>query len=365
MTPKRTNIRVVVVDDSAFMRKAISTMLGEEPDIEVVAQGSNGLEGLRLATDLKPDVMTLDIEMPTMDGLTALGRIMSEAPTHVIMVSSLTTEGSHAALTAMKLGAAHALAKDASKISLDIVKIKEELVSLVRALGRARKPAARGQVARPGARHTVSSTPTFQPGRFDVICIGSSTGGPPILETIIGGLPAQLSTPVVIAQHMPELFTRSMTDRLAKICKLKVAHISDGMPMLPGTVFICPGGMNTHFKRTAPGRASFIVNRDPPDTIYFPSANVLFQSAAECFGGRALAAVLTGMGEDGCKGAGYLKSKGGIVLAQNEETSVVYGMPRAVVQAGIAQAALYPEGILAAIASIASPAAPNGMRLAG
>lgn len=342
--------RVLIVDDSAFMRKAISTMLADDPALQVIGQAANGEEGLRMARELSPDVITMDIEMPRMDGLTALRRIMDECPTHVLMLSSLTTEGSNAAMNALKLGAADVMAKDASQISFTIHEIKDDLVARLKALGTARKPRRRS--AEEAARAVAQAPPTFKPGQFDLVCIGSSTGGPPVVEKILSSLPAGFGAAVVVAQHMPELFTQSMAQRLGQVCQMPVLHGSDGMTVQRNTITIAPGGRNTHIKREGLARWVIRINKEPAGTLYFPSVDVLLATAADAAPGRTLGIVLTGMGEDGLKGAKELKARSGVILAQNEETSVVYGMPRAVNVAQLTLAALPPEGIVQALATL-------------
>ncbi|MDX2115035.1 MAG: chemotaxis response regulator protein-glutamate methylesterase [Planctomycetota bacterium] len=346
-------MRVLIVDDSSFMRKAIASMLAEDPAITIVGQASDGEQGLKLARELAPDVITLDVEMPRMDGLTALRRIMTECPTHVLMFSSLTTDGSHAAMTALKLGAADVMAKDASQISFSIMNLKEDLLARVRALAASRKPVARSLRSQDAA--LAQSPPSFRPGQFELICIGSSTGGPPVVERIVSGLPARIGAPIVIAQHMPELFTRSMTERLAQCCLMPVVHASDGMTLERDRIHIAPGGMNTHIRRTA-GHLTLRIDREPAGTRYYPSVDALFSSAAEAAGSRTLAIVLTGMGDDGSRGAARIKDAGGIILAQNEQTCVVYGMPRAVHVHGLSSATIPPESILAAIRTLSTSA---------
>ena len=349
-------MRVLVVDDSAFMRQAITKMLDSDPGIEVVGSARNGKEGLELAGKLRPDVMTMDIEMPVMDGLTALRRIMSECPTRVLMLSSLTTEGSHAALTALKMGAADVLAKDQSQVSLGITKLKEDLLRRVRAL--ARSPIVR-RSASPAAGERPGSVPSFRPGQFDVICIGSSTGGPPVVEKILGALPANMSAPLVVAQHMPEVFTKSLAERLDKVCALRVVHAEDNMPLEQRTVYIAPGGRNLHLSKVGLARWRMVVNDLPAESLYRPSADALLLSAAKNMGKRALAVILTGIGSDGLEGAKPLREKGGVILAQNEETCVVYGMPKAVTENGLVAASLAPGQIGRALATLGTSGAAS------
>ena len=351
-------IRVLVVDDSAFMRRVIRQMLESDPEIEVVGVARDGQEGLDFARTLKPDVITMDIEMPSMDGLTALRFVMREAPTQVLMLSSLTTEGSVASLQALKLGAADVLAKDASQFSADITKIKGELLTRVRALGRSRaRRAATAKHAAPTQAHA-GETPTFRRGQFDLVCIGSSTGGPPVLETLIGALPTAFDTPIVIAQHMPELFTRSMAVRLNEVCSQTVRHAAEGMPIARRSIYIAPGGTNTQVVKQSLAQHALRVGPEPIDAVYRPSVNALLSSAAKATGSRTLAIVLTGIGDDGMLGARELHAKGGVVLAQNEPTCVVYGMPKAVASANLARACLSPAELGRVLASLAgAPAA--------
>jgi len=346
-----TPIRVLVVDDSAFMRRAVISMLSGDPGIQIVGEAKTGADGLRQCASLKPDVVTLDIEMPEMDGLTALSKIMAECPTHVIMLSSLTVEGSHAALTALQLGAAEVMAKDASSVSLKIVELKDELIAKVKALGQARRPGSRRA---PQGKISIAPTaiPDIDAAKLDIVCIGSSTGGPPVVEQLVRSLPSAWRLPIIIAQHMPEIFTKSMADRLASAAAVPVKHLSEGAGIEPGTVHICPGGNNTHIRRDRLGKLTVAVNRDPAGTVYFPSVDALFTSAAETTGARTLAIVLTGMGDDGSKGAKKLKEKGGMILAQNEETCVVYGMPRAVTVASLVAASLSPADLAKVLSTL-------------
>jgi two-component system chemotaxis response regulator CheB len=341
------------------MRKAVVSMLESDPKIEVVGTASNGKEGVELAKRLCPSVITLDIEMPEMDGLTALKKIMRECPTHVIMLSSLTTKGSEASFTALKLGAADVLAKEQSKISLNITQIQNELVYKVKALsatpykprgiaGVVRAPAAKRQ---PGSPIAVR----FEPDQFSLICIGSSTGGPPILESIITALPKKFDIPIVIAQHMPEIFTASLADRLTRIASRTVLHVETGMTIERNKIYIARGGHNMHITQPRLGVKGLLVNDKPEDAVYKPSVNALFSSASKFVGRRCLGIVLTGIGDDGLKGSTELNAAGGVIIAQDAETSVVYGMPRAVTEAGIARASLTPPQISESLSSLVSP----------
>lgn len=340
-------MRILIVDDSAFMRKAINQMISSDPAMQVVGTARNGKEGVEMAKTLKPDVITMDIEMPEMDGLTALRHIMRECPTQVLMFSSLTTEGSQAALRALTIGAADVLAKDTSQISLTITQMQDDLLTRVRALGQGR--------VKPTASRQADVIPPFRPGQFDVVCIGSSTGGPPVLQEIVNAMPASMRTPIVIAQHMPRTFTETLAQRMGQSGAMKVHHGQDGMSVDPGSIYIAPGGQHTHLEKVGLGKYALRVSDEPKTESYRPSVNVLFHSAAIAQGRRVLGVVLTGIGEDGLIGGRELKAKGGTLLAQSAETCVVYGMPKAVTQAGLVSASLSPAQLGQAIAQLASP----------
>jgi two-component system, chemotaxis family, protein-glutamate methylesterase/glutaminase len=347
-------MRVLVTDDSAFMRRAVCTMLSADSDIEVVGVAQNGKEAVDLAKTLKPDVITLDIEMPEMDGLTALRHIMRTAPTQVLMLSSLTTEGSTASLQALKLGAADVLAKDQSQFSMNMSKLQTKLITTVKALAQSnphRKPAS------PKTPIKKSAVPSFRPSQFDLVCIGSSTGGPPVLETILAALPASTRTPIVIAQHMPEIFTRSMTERLDKMCNLNVIHVENRTTIQKGHIYLARGGKHMQVHKTASGRLEARIGTEPAEAVYRPSVDALFSSAAKATAARTLAVVLTGIGADGLVGGQELHKAGGILLAQNQDTCVVYGMPKSVTEAGITTASLSPENLGKALSTLASSAA--------
>lgn len=350
-------MRILVVDDSAFMRKAISQMINSDPSLQVIATARNGVEAVALAKELRPDVITLDIEMPEMDGLTALRHIMRDAPTQVLMFSSLSDDGSHAAMRALTLGAADVLAKDTVKSPLDITFMRDDLLERIHALNPDRfapvsinpdnTAQALSSVNQTGSTTLATSAalPGFNARQFDVVCIGASTGGPPAIETLLHDLPNTLRTPILIAQHMPHLFTKSLAERLDQACDLTVHHAQDGQPVEPGHVYIAPGGQHMHLHKVSFGRWFLKINDDPADAPYKPSVNALFHSAANTTGRRTLGIVLTGIGEDGLAGAQALREKGGVILAQNQHSCVVYGMPKAVTNAQLVTASLTPQEI--------------------
>lgn len=285
-----------------------------------------------------------------MDGLTALQRIMRDHPTQVLMFSSLTTEGSHAAMRALSLGAGDVLAKEFSQISLNVMSAEEELISRVRALGLARK--RRGVAAPPPP--VQAPLPSLRQSQFDVICIGSSTGGPPVLETILTAVPETMHTPIVVAQHMPEMFTVSLSERLSQVCRVRVVHVADGIPLERRTIYIAPGGKHTHIRKAGLGKYILSANSEPASAIYRRSVDALFLSAGNAMGSRSMAIVLTGIGADGLVGARVIRQARGLIIAQSEETCVVYGMPKAVTENGLVAASLAPAEIAALMRSMAT-----------
>ncbi|WP_027181390.1 protein-glutamate methylesterase/protein-glutamine glutaminase [Oleidesulfovibrio alaskensis] len=362
-------IKVVVVDDSAFMRKALSSMLEKDPGISVVATARNGEEGLEQIRKHDPDVVTLDIEMPRMDGLTALRHIMMEMPRPVLMVSSLTVEGAEATLKAMELGAVDFIPKQLSTVSLDIVKIEKDLQEKVKAISRRRvpgrpfrpapavrpaAPAALRATPRPSAAPSsaASSTGTLQvaggkPVR-DVVAIGVSTGGPPAVQKVLSRLPQDFPVGIVIAQHMPAAFTGPFAKRLDGVCAIAVKEAEDGEMLMPGKAYIAPGGKHVRVRNTR-GRLTLEVSAEPAEALYKPSANELMESAGLALGRRSLGVILTGMGSDGLEGIKVLKQKGGHALAQSDSTCVVYGMPKAIVDAGLADSVVDIDDMAQAI----------------
>ncbi|WP_432737555.1 protein-glutamate methylesterase/protein-glutamine glutaminase [Maridesulfovibrio sp. FT414] len=342
-------IKVVVVDDSAFMRKAISTMLEKDPGIKVVATARDGEEGLRIIRQHNPDVVTLDIEMPKMDGLTALRHIMMEMPRPVLMVSSLTTEGAEATLKAMDLGAVDFIPKQLSKVSLDIVKIEQDLISKVKTVAmRKMRPVPRLRSTALSRRPVVPiRTPVGRPKR-DVVVIGVSTGGPPAVQKILSSLPKDFPAGIVIAQHMPKAFTGPFANRLNGVSPLTVKEAETGDRLLPGHAFVAPGGSHLIIDQKV-SRIDLIVTPEPREALYKPSANVLVSSVANAVGRRALGVILTGMGNDGRDGIRELKSKGGRAIAQSDSSCVVYGMPKAIVDDGLADEIVDIDDMAAAI----------------
>ena len=313
--------RVLVVDDSPLLRRVIVDMLAAEADIEVVGQGRTGEDAIRLTAELKPDVVTLDVEMPRMDGLSALRRIMQETPTPVLMVSSLTSAGTQATLEALHLGAIDCLAKPKNGALTAIREVREELVHKIRVARSASLRQRAGLTVRPSVVAQQSDA---------VVVVAASTGGPRALSTFFEGLPHGFPAPILIVQHMPAGFVQSLARRLNTLGTVPCAEAAPGDRMTPGHALIAPSG--THMRVHADGRLEFT---DGP-TLHGvrPAADHLFISAAEAFGSRCVGVVMTGMGRDGAEGAKAIKNAGGAVLGEDESTCVIYGMPRAAKVAG-------------------------------
>jgi len=339
-------IKVIVVDDSAFMRKSLSLMLESDPQIKVVATARDGFEAIEKIKMFKPDIVTLDVEMPRMDGLTALKIIMKECPVPVLMVSSLTIEGAEATLEALKLGAVDFIPKQLSYVSLDIVKIKDELIQKVKSIATSKY--IRRKIY--GSQTEIPKEIKFKQiaKRFELVAIGVSTGGPLALQEVLSKIPREFPAGIVIAQHMPPNFTRLLAERLNSVSKIEVREAQTGDKVKPGLALIAQGGRNLIFENVFGEKIVKIV--DKPNTLYKPSVDVMMESAAEVFGNRVLAVIMTGMGKDGLEGLKKVKEKGGYIIAQNEETCVVYGMPKAVVDIGLADSILPLEKIGEAIA---------------
>ena len=347
-------IKVLVVDDSSFFRRRVSEIINSESRLEVIDVAVNGREAVEKAKSLKPDVITMDIEMPVMDGITAVREIMAAAPTPILMFSSLTHDGAKATLDALDAGALDFLPKKFE----DIARNREEAVSLLqqRVIQIASKRAfMRRPIARPtaststitrslGSRTASPVTPTpTRPAatkyrasgkKYQLTAIGTSTGGPVALQKILTRLPMNYPHPIVLIQHMPATFTAAFASRLNTLCKIQVKEAQDGDVLQPGVAYLAPGGKQMMVDgRAGAARLRIIDGGDRMN--YKPCVDVTFGSAAKVYGDKVLSLVLTGMGADGREGARMLKSSGSTIWAQDEESCVVYGMPQAVAKAGI------------------------------
>lgn len=338
-------IRVLVVDDSSFMRKAITRMLESDGSIKVVGQARDGLEALEMVEKLKPDVITLDVEMPKLDGLETLKRIMESNPTPVIMFSALTKEGAETTLKALELGAVDFIAKDFSNVSISIHSKENELLEKVKSVARNRFAfVIRRLRASLKSPLNMEALKSFRKrGSYEIVSIGASTGGPQALQMILSELPKDFPIPVVIAQHMPKVFTKSFSERLDSTCEIKVKEAENREPIQPGVAYLAPGDSHMGLKRI--GKQVFVELVEDGKFIYRPSVDVLMGSVADIYEDRAIAIILTGMGSDGKEGIKRIFESGGYVIAQDEETSVVFGMPKAVIEAGYAKAILPIESI--------------------
>lgn len=334
-------ITVLVVDDSAFMRRALSSLISQDPDIKIVGSARDGEDALQKISALNPDVVTMDIEMPRMDGLATLQEIMKTAPRPVIMVSSLTEEGAEATLKALEYGALDFIPKSISN-NHDV--FASELTKKIRAVARKRALLqlrfSRQATAAQHAHRQVPSA-SFVPcrGARDVVAVGVSTGGPPAVQKVLSALPADFPACILIAQHMPAAFTGPFAKRLDNVSKITVSEAQHGDKIKPGHAYVAPGGkhMMLQMRGAIPEVA---ITTEPASALYKPSATVLMESVGKAIGRKALGVMLTGMGSDGLEGMKVLKERGGYVLAQNEQSCVVYGMPKAVVDAGLADQVL-------------------------
>ncbi len=328
---RRRKIRVLVVDDSAFVRRALARMLGSDPDLEVVGVAVDGKDGVEKVKELRPDVVTLDIHMPRMGGLEALKVIMTDNPVPVLLLSSLTREGADVTLRGLELGAMDFVDKSSVQGNMNLLDLAEELKVKVRALAGVPRRRLRGLVAA-GAR--LAAQPRDRAGRVDVVAIGTSTGGPPALQAIIPRLPEALTSTILVVQHMPAGFTRSLAERLSSLSVVPVREAEDGEPLGPGAVLIAPAGRHMKLRRRASAVRVWL-DDEPRSALHRPSADVLMASVAKLYGSRALGVILTGMGSDGVEGLRAIRQAGGKTLAEDEETCVIYGMPKAAVEAGV------------------------------
>ncbi len=323
-----SKIRVLVVDDSMFMRRMISDLLNQDAAIEVVGAARNGQEGLEMARQLKPDVITLDVEMPVMDGVTMLQKLMQEQPTPVLMLSSLTTEGAEVTLKCLDLGAVDFVAKPSGSISLDIYKISSQIIEKVKAVAKAR--IAPTQVVVSATPAPPKPSPLHPTQDAPLVVIGASTGGPRALNVVMNNLPAGLHAKILLIQHMPEGFTRSLAERLDRSSAFTVREAQGGETLQPGVAYLAQGGK--HLKVERGGKLT--LTQDPPVHGVRPAVDVALLSLAQNYQGAVVVAILTGMGSDGAAGLRALHAKGAYTIAEDESSCVVFGMPRAAIQTG-------------------------------
>lgn len=334
-------IRVLIVDDSVVIRRLLTDILSQDPEIEVAGTAPNGKIALAKLPQINPDLVTLDIEMPELDGLNTLPELRKAYPKlPVIMFSTLTERGALATLEALSRGASDYVAKPANvgSVAAGMESVRSQLLPRIKSLCPFNQPVdARPITILP--RLNVPRAVNRLPQRAEVLVIGSSTGGPQALTAVLKNLPENFPVPIVVVQHMPPVFTRHLATRLNQECALEVLEASGGMSLRPGQVLIAPG--DYHLELCRQGTAiKTVINQGPPENSCRPAVDVLFRSAAKIYGPGCLAVVLTGMGQDGLRGAEHIVNAGGKVLAQDEATSVVWGMPRAVALAGLAASVL-------------------------
>ncbi|MEO4013808.1 MULTISPECIES: protein-glutamate methylesterase/protein-glutamine glutaminase [Pseudomonas] len=358
-------VKVLVVDDSGFFRRRVSEILSADPNIQVVGTATNGKEAIDQALALKPDVITMDYEMPMMDGITAVRHIMQRCPTPVLMFSSLTHEGARVTLDALDAGAVDFLPKNFEDISRNPEKVKqllcEKILSISRSNRRANTYSAPAPVAAPAptpapssvssygssaparpapapiaprTHAPASSSPTPKRKAYKLVAIGTSTGGPVALQRVLTQLPANFPAPIVLIQHMPAAFTKAFAERLDKLCRISVKEAEDGDILRPGLALLAPGGKQMMID----GRGAVKILPGDERLNYKPCVDITFGSAAKSYGDKVLAVVLTGMGADGREGARLLKQGGSAIWAQDEASCVIYGMPMAIVKAELADA---------------------------
>lgn len=348
-------IRVLVVDDSGFFRRRVADMINADPRMKVVGDASNGREAIELNDKLQPDVITMDYEMPVMDGITALRNIMIRRPVPVLMFSSLTFEGARVTLDALDAGALDYLPKNFDAVAKGTAEMRRMLTDKIVAVANSRM--GRDQdTSEPAPSAIAAAIPLKQPARpatsapvqesvrpvrsfkrltgIELVIIGTSTGGPAALQTLFRSLSPDFRIPIVIIQHMPASFTNAFAERLNSISSMNVREAIDGDRIVPGNVYVAPGGMQLMVDNR--GSPAIRIRESDERINYRPSVDIALASAAKHFGSRALGVVLTGMGADGREGARLLKAAGGHIWAQDEASCVIYGMPMAVIKAGYA-----------------------------
>lgn len=342
-------VSVLIVDDSSFFRRRLTEMIDQCPGLRVVGTASNGREGVAKALELKPDVITMDYEMPIMDGISAVREIMAKQPTPILMFSSLTYEGARVTLDSLEAGAVDYLPKNFDEISRNAVELKNKLAERINTVAKARRrPAAPAAppLSRPVREGASASAPApaapakEAPARpsvrvrkhYSLVAIGTSTGGPVALQNVLTALPAKFPFPIVLIQHMPATFTAAFAERLNNLCKIDVKEAVDGDSLRPGLALLAPGGKQLMISKG--GKVKILPGDERVN--YKPCVDITFASAANVYRDQVLAIVLTGMGSDGCDGARMLKQNGATVWSQDEASSVIYGMPMAVAKANLA-----------------------------
>ncbi len=350
-------VKVLIVDDSGFFRRRIRTVLEQDPDIEVVGEAANGKEAIERTAELKPDVVSMDVQMPVMDGITAVREIMKNTPTPCLMFSTLTFEGAQATLDALEAGAIDFLPKkfeDINKNTEEGGKVLQERIKVIGKRGlRLAHTRSKDHIVSDKEQATAHSTKqaaAISLKKFNLIVIGTSTGGPVALQKILTSLPVNFPCPILLVQHMPPKFTTAFAERMNALSKIEVREAADGDVLKPGVALLAPGGRQTGIKKAGAGLSIELYDAGP-EQIYKPCVDLSFDHAAKVAPGKTLGIILTGMGRDGCKGAKTLKSSGAEIWAQDEESCLIYGMPAAVAKAGLADKILGLDAIANDLAS--------------
>lgn len=319
------------------MRKAITNMISSDPDLKVIGTARDGFEAVEQVLKLKPDVVTLDVEMPRMGGLDTLKMLMEKSPLPVLMLSSLTTEGAKETMKALELGALDFVAKNLDDLSLNILRIEQEIVSKLKAIGRKRVRSRPNVSTSPVPKEpTAFSGSRLYSGKVTVVAIGVSTGGPKALQDVIPLLPKDFPAAVLVVQHMPKGFTGPFAERLNQLSKMEIKEAENGEIIRAGVGYIAPGGLHMRAVKKRVTEVNIELSEQPADTLHRPSADVMMISVAQSYAGRCLGVIMTGMGHDGLEGIRAMKKTGAKTLAQDEDSCIVYGMPKAVVDEGLA-----------------------------
>lgn len=342
--------RVLIVDDSAYARKVMREMLSESPFIEVVGVACDGQDALRLTEECRPDVVTLDLQMPTMDGLDYLRDQMARRPLPVI-VCSIVDESAEMAIRAIGLGALDFIQKPSAFATGSMYELRDELIEKVKAAGNASMEHLK-RVIGPAGRSAPLQTGKVGEHRIDMVVLGISTGGPQALRFLIPQFPPDIPVPMAAVMHMPVGYTEAYANSLNEMSALEVREARDGDELRPGTLLLAKAGYHLSLHRDASGTATARLDTNPANTSHRPAVDVLFQSAADVFGDRVLGVVMTGMGTDGRQGAAWIKAKGGLVYTEAEESCVVYGMPGSTVEAGLSDKSVLLQDMAQAIIEV-------------
>ena len=364
--------KVLVVDDSSFFRRRVTDILNKDPQLEVIDVAVNGQEAVEKAMSLKPDVITMDIEMPILNGIEAVKIIMAKSPTAILMFSSLTHEGAKATIAALEVGALDFLPKKFSEIAKTSDEagslLRQRVVGIIRKSGFLKKKAAlhseaaslishkklpiQSRVKQPSVNSSIPKDRIFTRSsgkEYKLLAIGTSTGGPVALQKILAQLDKDFPLPIIIVQHMPAAFTAAFANRLNTLCNISIKEAADGDVLKPGHAYLAPGGRQMIITGSENSAKIKILDDDSPKITFKPSVDISFGSAAKIFSGKVLGVILTGMGSDGKEGSRVLKAKGATIWSQDEQSCVVYGMPQAIDKAGLSDLSLSLDSVAVSV----------------